>query len=44
MVLLQSDTIFAVETPSTISSPHSKFEQTHFKYSRDMKLAMVEWE
>ena len=31
-------TIFAVDTPSNFSIPHSKFERNRFKRSRDMRL------
>ena len=34
----RNKTIFAVDTPSTFSTPHSKFERNLFKRSRDMRL------
>ena len=35
---LRNTTIFAVETPSTFSTPHSKLERNRFKRSRDIRL------
>ena len=36
-------TIFAVDTPSNFSTPHSKFERNRFKRSRDMRLQKLAW-
>jgi len=36
VVLLQNSTIFAVEMPSTISTPHSKFQLNHSRRFWDM--------
>ena len=36
MLPLRNKMIFAMEMPSTFSSPHTEFEQ--FKHSRDMRL------
>ena len=38
VLLLQNKTIFAVNTPINISTPHFTFQQNHFKHSRDMTL------
>ena len=35
---LQNKTVFAVDTPANVSTPHTKFEQNRFKRSRDMRL------
>ena len=34
----QNKTIFAVGIPANVSTSHTKFEQNHFKRSRDMQL------
>ena len=36
VVPLQNKMIFAVDTPANVSSPHTKFEQNHFKRSQDI--------
>ena len=36
--VLQNKTIFAVDTPTNVSTPHTKFEQNQFKHSQHMRL------
>ena len=35
---LQNGTIFAVDTSTNVSTPHTKFQQNDFKHFRDMRL------